>query len=295
MVRKHRKWIVCFEWLSAVDGFVKNNTQRIEIATRIDGATRTLLWRHVRRRTEHGTNRCNAFGILLEWHLGNAEIEHFDGRRVTCPRDEHHVFGLEISMDDVMRMRGSERTGNLLSDVEGELWCESLVPPETVPQAFAFHVLEHEVERAILEPPEISGHGNILVVNARRRDGLALEARHSFRVTRHLGVKNLECDGFAQLYVRGTVNRTHSTLANQLLDAIAIGNQLANERLRCRLRLFGHAFWHTRNGPRRLLSHGPGVENASKCGVPSFGVRHAARGMVELGRQFLAHEWRIST
>jgi hypothetical protein len=30
-------------------------------------------------------------------------------------------------------------------------------------------------------------------------------------------------------------------------------------------------------------------------GVLSFGVRHAARGMVELGRQVLAHEWRIST
>ena len=57
--------------------------------------------------------------------LGQAEVEHLDEGGVVAARDEEDVLGLEVAVDDAVRVRGRERVGDLRGDRDGALGLEA--------------------------------------------------------------------------------------------------------------------------------------------------------------------------
>src|SRR5690606_32084880 len=108
------------------------------------------------------------------------------------------------------------------------------VAVDDLSQALPSDILEDQIVGAVVEPPEVGGPSHVRVLDASRGHRLPLEALHHLLDGGHLRVQELDGHGLSHVDVLAAVHHAHTALAEQLVEAITVGQHLAHAALRTR-------------------------------------------------------------
>jgi hypothetical protein len=161
----------------------------------------------------------------------------------------HQVRGLQVAVDDALRLGVHEARGRVAQDVERSRATTASRAGDALLERAAVHVLHREVVRAALLADVVDGDD----VRVRERGGGArfrLEAPHELGVRRELRREHLERDRPVEARLHGEVPRAHAAAAERTLDPVAREDG---------------------GGERRLLS-GPSVGAISSSPAPTIGT-----------------------
>ena len=172
-----------------------------EIRARVDRVAHRLLGGHVLQRPDHGAHlrerRRDALGAggRQGLDLGDAEIEHLHEVRIAVVLDEHDVLGLQVAMNDALRVGRPHAGHDAAHDPRGAVGLEG-ARREFVAQAAAPHELEDQEERPVRQPPEVRCRGDVGVVDAPGRPRLALEPRDDLGPVEQARCRTLSAKAF---------------------------------------------------------------------------------------------------
>jgi hypothetical protein len=102
------------------EDLVAEDAERIDVRPRVHHGPCSLLGGHVLRRPHHRANAGQVLALEIV-ELRDAEVEHLDVVGLLLTLDEHHVVGLQVAMNDALRVCGCERPGHLVKDGKGAL------------------------------------------------------------------------------------------------------------------------------------------------------------------------------
>src|SRR5690606_21065954 len=127
--------------------------------------------------------------------------------------DQEHVLGLEIAMDDALRVRGRERAADLARDLERAGDVDRTLALDHAAELDALEVLHDEVHAAVLGGPRVRDVDDVRVTDLRGRTRLAAEPLDEIGHAAVARVQDLEGDALADLDVLGHVDLAHPALA----------------------------------------------------------------------------------
>ena len=211
----------------------EDHAEGVEIAAGVDGVADGLLGGHVaggaedRPHAGEGQALVGDGGGLLD-DASDAEVDDAGVQAAVVAGLDEDVVGLEVAMDDADRVGGGEGVGDLRAEVGDGARAELAVGVEVLGEADAADQLDHEVGAAVGELAGVDRAGDVRVIDAGGGDGLALEAGAGLGVARELGADDLDRDLLAQLEVLGDVDGAHATFTEQLDDAVAAVDDLAD-------------------------------------------------------------------
>src|SRR5208282_2168730 len=186
----------------------------------------------------------NALG--LQGDFSQPEIQNL---RLTSTRDEN-VCGLDVPMDDTLRVSRIECVGDLDAHIKHRLDLHRLASnpvPERLPlQQF------HCDEGSPICLVNLVDRANVRVIQRGRSLGFPLEAAESLCIVGEVIGKELQCDVATEFQVFRFVHHTHAPTADPAEDAV-MGNRLPHG-LRRRGHWLGHVRWGRREGQRSVAS-----------------------------------------
>ena len=188
---------------------VKDESQRVNVRTRVGRLAFTLLGRHVSRRAENDVRSCNR---LLVCRLGEAKVQHLD-----AVADQHQIAGLQIPVDDPLVVGGHERIGDLRAERDG-VGDGKPAALEPRGQRFTVDQLHHQEIG-----PDVVQRADMRVVERGDRAGLPFEAAGEVRRG------HLDGDLPPETGIDGAVDRAHPARANFVLNAIRPEFEAAGE------------------------------------------------------------------
>jgi hypothetical protein len=195
--------------------------EREDVAACIQRLTAHLLRRHIRDRPEclagRGDERVGhrfPDALLITHQLGQAEVEDL---RLILFGDED-VRGLDIAMDDALRMRRHQRLGDLQRQAEHGFRFQPRGCEQFGERAPFERLHDDEVRAFVLV--DVVDRADVRMVERRSRARLALESLECRRIAGHVLRKELERDGPAQTRVFSLVDHTHAAAAEFGHDAI---------------------------------------------------------------------------
>ena len=191
---------------------VEDRAHRELVGAVVERAAAGLLRRHVPDGPHHraGLRGLRGRGVgdlvrLLLEELGEAEVEDLEGPVLR----DHHVFGLEVPVDDPGRVRLGEAVRELVAQVEQ--------PPrrqgsgaEDLAQRPAVDELHRDVDGVSLSP-DVVDRDDVRMVERRGRARLLLEALLAVRVGRELRRQHLDGDLAPQTRVARPVHLSHAS------------------------------------------------------------------------------------
>jgi hypothetical protein len=127
----------------------QQHAERVDVGAVIDLLALARLGRHVLRRPEDDAGGGEVLRAALGHHLGQAEIEQLDERRITAPLEQHHVVGLEVAVDDPGGVGRRQRVGDLCAHVQRPRHVEEPLAGQHLRQGLAVEVLHHEEQIAL--------------------------------------------------------------------------------------------------------------------------------------------------
>src|SRR5690606_22116971 len=107
---------------------------------------------------------------------------------------EEQVVGLEVAMDDPLRVRLRERAERLPHRIDGDGDRETTDPRETLPEALALEQLHREIELAALALAEVEDRDGVRRREQAVRPRLAHEASLRGLVDRAIAAEDLDGD-----------------------------------------------------------------------------------------------------
>src|SRR6266436_6802528 len=159
--------------------------------------------------------------LRLRGDLRQTEIENL---RLTSIRDED-VRGLDVPMDDALRMCRVESVGNLDAQIEHRFDLQRLAS-DPVPECLAFQQL-HGDEGSPIGLINLVDRADVRVVQRGSSLGFPLETAESLRIVGKFFRKELQGDVATELEVFCFVDHTHSATPN-LAEYAVMGNRLPN-------------------------------------------------------------------
>ena len=210
---------------------IEHDPDRVEIAAPVEAGSGGLFGRHVLRSPADHVGTRQGRQVAVE-DLRDAEVQDLDEVRLVAPLLQHHVLGLEVAVDDVVRVRFPESGQDLRHDLAEALLRNRPLVAENRAKVLPLDVLHDDVESAVsLVAAEVEDLDAVRVVEPARRQGLALEAADDGRVLQQRGLEHLQADQPVQGEVAGAVDLAHSTLADELLDLEPSTDRLADQRI----------------------------------------------------------------
>ncbi len=171
------------------------------------------LGRHVLRRAE---DLADVGEPRVLRAAGDAEVEELD----PIAREDEHVLGLEVAVDDLEVVRAGEGARHL--DADGERARDGQRPVgDDVGQAAPFEELHHQERRAVLGLALVEDLDHVGVRQALRVLGLADEALAQDRVLGEALVEDLDGAGPLHQLVLCLVDGRHPAHAQLPLDQVA--------------------------------------------------------------------------
>ncbi len=212
----------------ASEHLVEHQAEREHVGAHVERLARGLLGRHVLGRSQHPAQlgRHEVVGGVARWQevarprelarrLGQPEVQQLHVAR----RRDHDVLGLEVAMNDPLRVRGREPAGDLLAHRErgGRVERPAL---QALTQVLAFDQLHGDVDAPVVLV-DLMNHGDVRVRDCRRRPRLAEEALALLLAARGVD-QHLERHCAAELLVLGSVDDAHATFAQATHDVVVI-------------------------------------------------------------------------
>jgi hypothetical protein len=148
---------------------------------------------------------------------GDAEVEHLDVVRVVADAREHHVFGLEVAVDDARPVGLAQCRQHLFDDVDRAFEGHPFGRHHGR-QGDAGHELHRQEQVAVREE---AGQVEVNDVGVRDAAGdlrLALEPGDDLGLALEVRVQHLECHGAADAELSGAEHGAGGADAAQLLD-----------------------------------------------------------------------------
>ena len=209
---------------------VQDDAEREDVGTLVDGFAFGLLRRHVMGRAKQdshlrgdGRERPRLTGRTDE--LGQAEVEHLH----VAVRPHHHVFRLDVAMDDCSRMRRHQRAGDLRRDRHG-LTNRQSPAREPLSQRFALDEFGDD-ERAAVEIAEIVNHHDVRMIE--RGHGTGLEVKPAQAISVDAARQQFERNVALEVRIVRLVDLPHATGAQPRDDAI-VGERPPDQLVRRR-------------------------------------------------------------
>ena len=137
--------------------------------------------------------------------LGQAEVEDLH----EAVLGDHHVFRLQIAMDDSLLVRGGEAVGDLRGDVQ-DAAVRRRPAAQQRPQVRSLDMLHDDVRRAAVGADFMDGD-DVGMIERRRRAGLAGEARQALPVAGETLRKDFDGHRAAQRRIARVVDFSHAT------------------------------------------------------------------------------------
>ena len=103
---------VSIERLLAGDNFVERNAQRVQVGTFVSGLALYLLGRHVVHGSQGRTGGGKFIGFFFSVRYAKVHQLHRALGR------QHHVGGLNVAVDDMLKVRITERVQHLVKVVQ---------------------------------------------------------------------------------------------------------------------------------------------------------------------------------
>jgi hypothetical protein len=200
---------LAFEGLLAGEDLVEHEPERIDVAPSRDLPALELLRRHVGRGAAADVARRD---LLREG--GQAEVrDHHVAAAV-----EHHVRGLEVTVEDTLVVRGGEARADLPRHLQRLVRRQPADAAEERGQILAVHVL-HGEERPPVRLADVVHAADVRVRDLARDLHFLTEAFQPVRVVRRFG-EELEGDRLVEGEVVGAVDLAHPAAAEQGDDPV---------------------------------------------------------------------------
>lgn len=184
------------------------------------GRVLVLLDGHVRRRADRDPAARAQAAVVVARELRDPEIEQLDRVRVVLGRDHEDVARLQVAVDHAGRVRVLERAAQLQDDVQRAVLAElAALGAQVAVERMPLEVGDHQEQLAVVERAEAVDREDVVVAQARRRLGLALEPQPDARVLRIRRQQHL--DHLAQVreaLVLREIDRAHAALRELALD-----------------------------------------------------------------------------
>jgi hypothetical protein len=164
--------------------------------------------------------------------LGQSEVG--EERRAAL---DQHVRGLDVAVDQPLRVGRVERGGDLAADVERAVGAQPALAAQDAREVGALDVLHRQVQQAVLLARVVDGD-DVRMLQRGGDPGLAVEALVEAGRLGQLGGDDLDRGAPAQVEVLGPVDEAHAAATDPLLDPIP-RQHLAEMRVRCRVRHHG--------------------------------------------------------
>ncbi len=135
---------------------------------------------------------------------------------------EHDVVRLQIAMDDVGCVRGSQALRDLLCDVgQAPHRHRPLGFAQNGGQALAVEELHDEIRRAVSELTEVADVDDVPIADCTRGACFLEEALIGLVIRRPLAPEHLDRDSLVDNLVAARVNDSHAAFAEDALDQVA--------------------------------------------------------------------------
>ena len=210
---------------------VEHHRQREEIAARVQFFPACLFRRHVRHRAE----RHPRAGQILSARVRGARARiprgalalFFKRREFGQPKIQNlrlaavghkNIRGLDVAVDDSLRVRGVERVGNLNGKIEQRFGLDGLAA-NTMLQRPPLEEFHGDERHAVLLV-DLVDRADARMIERGCGARLTLEALQRLRVLHHLRGEKLQCDGPAQLDIFGAIDHTHTAAAQPFSYAV---------------------------------------------------------------------------
>ena len=189
-----------------------------------------LLGRHVKRRAHHGRCLRHAHvgpGPAQPRHLRDPEVEDLDREEPVVSPDAEQIGRLQIAVDDPQPVRVGDGLARLQDELDGLLDRKrpSLLKPRA--EVAALQVLHHHVRSAGLQRPDVDDARHVLALDLDRRASFPREPRHGFGIAQRVGKQELDRHPLVELDVVGSDDDAHAARAEDLVDAVLAGEDVA--------------------------------------------------------------------
>jgi hypothetical protein len=186
---------------------IKDATEAEQVRPMVQGRTIGLLGRHIQRCARDDAALGQADVVQGP---GQAEIGELDA---TARAFEEDVGGLDVAMDQPLRMGRGQPRRSLHPDADNFLYGQRAVVLQMVLQRQAGHVLHDQVWHAVDLIDRV--HGNhVVVMYGRGRPGLTLETGAGRGMTGPRRRQHLDRDDAAQPHVHRLEHNSHAAAAN---------------------------------------------------------------------------------
>nr|WP_293258139.1 hypothetical protein [Nannocystis sp.] len=227
---------VALEGHVAGQHLVHEDAERVDVDAGIGFLIAGDLRGHVLGRAEQGAGLGGHLRLVVAAaelavgdDLGDAEVEDLDEVVVAAALDAKAVVRLHVAVHDALLVRGVKRPADLKDHAPQAGPRLSALALQQGREVLAFEVLHRQEGEALLRVAEVGDVDDVLVVQHRRGAGLLEEAGDDLGAVAVLGGEHLHGELAADRDVLGLVDRAHAALADQLEQAIAIGEDVADE------------------------------------------------------------------
>ena len=170
-----------------------------------------------------------ASSVVRSW--GDPEVDDLHDLLAVLGLLQEDVVRLHVAVDDAATVSCRQGTTDLQGDVQASHRLDDVDLGELVREVVPLEELHRQKRRAGVELAEVEDVEHVRVLDAGGADRFLLEARHDVLLLRVLGAEDLERDLLLDGLVLGKVDLAHPAFPELLEDAVAAGNDLAEQRV----------------------------------------------------------------
>ena len=223
MAQRHGDEVLADERSVAGQQLPEHDPQRVDVGRRRDLLAAGLLGREVLGGAEHRARLRDA--VLHVQRARNAEVGDLD----LALAAEEDVLRLDVAMDEPTVVRKCEPVGDPERELERPPHRQFPGAQHELLEVLAVDVLEDDVLPSVVVPAVDDGD-DVRVREPRDRARLAAEALEVFRILGVVLVEDLDRDAPIELAVVRAKDARHPAGAEELLELVPVGDQIAGLR-----------------------------------------------------------------